>query len=571
MKTPGERAMELPWLAPSLGSLTALVRSHMPSLWTQLRGDPGMVLLSARVLDSLLPLDVALLETTLQHQSCFSIGFVDWNQSGHDVVLRTCFAQAVLASQIADKAGGDGARAWIAGFLAPLGWLGVAAVSPERIGDYLICSKKAGDPSAWQREQWGRDHSGLVGRLCRAWRLPAWLSAIISFLGMPIGTAERLGADRRLFAAVQLAVRLCQERTSSLGLAVGTPSSDLLHELGISAVAAGLLADAAFTVPHPLRTWEPIGQHSLLPELLQLALENRRHNDSAWVDRLQNDVDLLQDALTHQNSEETTRLNALKLSALAEFAAGAGHEINNPLAVISGQAQYVLKQMEWFDVPAEEIEDVGAYLESLRDKITPSLQKIIGQTQRVHQMLTDLMQFARPHPPHLQSVSTRKLIRDAADSQELLAQQRRVQMIVVGPETDELLWADPKQALVALTGIVRNAIEAAPADGWARIRAELKSNRSLEIIVEDNGHGPSAMACEHLFDPFYSGRNAGRGRGLGLPIAWRLARQQGGDVRFDGASGGVTRFVLTLPLADTPIIPAGTGGYHLDDELVRSA
>ena len=53
------------------------------------------------------------------------------------------------------------------------------------------------------------------------------------------------------------------------------------------------------------------------------------------------------------------------------------------------------------------------------------------------------------------------------------------------------------------------------------------------------------MEREHLFDPFYSGRKAGRGRGLGLPTAWRLARQHGGDVRFAGAEP--TRFVLTLP------------------------
>ena len=50
-----------------------------------------------------------------------------------------------------------------------------------------------------------------------------------------------------------------------------------------------------------------------------------------------------------------------------------------------------------------------------------------------------------------------------------------------------------------------------------------------------------------MFDPFYSGREAGRGRGLGLSIAWRLARQLGGDVRFDDVSGSPTRFVLSLP------------------------
>ena len=152
------------------------------------------------------------------------------------------------------------------------------------------------------------------------------------------------------------------------------------------------------------------------------------------------------------------------------------------------------------------------------------------------------------------------MIRAVADSLEPLAQQRKVQLMVVGPEHDELLQVDPVQARAALTGLWRNAIEAAPANGWARVRIEKTTAGTLEIFVEDNGEGPSPAAREHLFDPFFCGRSAGRGRGMGLPIAWRLARQQGGDVRFDGIHAGVTRFLLTLPLAAAPV----GDGYHID-------
>jgi signal transduction histidine kinase len=69
----------------------------------------------------------------------------------------------------------------------------------------------------------------------------------------------------------------------------------------------------------------------------------------------------------------------------------------------------------------------------------------------------------------------------------------------------------------------------------------------VDLVVEDNGTGPAPVQREHLFDPFYSGRHAGRGRGLGLPTAWRLAREHGGDVRFECRAGGPTRFVLSLP------------------------
>ena len=75
----------------------------------------------------------------------------------------------------------------------------------------------------------------------------------------------------------------------------------------------------------------------------------------------------------------------------------------------------------------------------------------------------------------------------------------------------------------------------------------------IEVFVEDSGPGPSPEQRPHLFDPFYSGRNAGRGRGLGLPVAWRLARQQGGDLHLETARPGVpTRFVLVLPATLPP-------------------
>ena len=76
---------------------------------------------------------------------------------------------------------------------------------------------------------------------------------------------------------------------------------------------------------------------------------------------------------------------------------------------------------------------------------------------------------------------------------------------------------------------------------------ETGGDNRLQVLVEDNGAGPVPHDQEHMFDLFYSGRSAGRGQGLGLPIAWRLARQQGGGVFFDGHSGGITRFVLWLP------------------------
>jgi len=122
------------------------------------------------------------------------------------------------------------------------------------------------------------------------------------------------------------------------------------------------------------------------------------------------------------------------------------------------------------------------------------------------------------------------------------------QVIVQLQAPDRLgLYADAEQVRTALACLLRNAIEAAPAEGWARLRVEAGAER-VEVRIEDSGPGPSDEQRGSLFDPFFSGRNAGRGRGLGLPVAWRLAQLQGGDVRLEPAQpGAATCFVLTLP------------------------
>jgi two-component system, NtrC family, sensor kinase len=285
-----------------------------------------------------------------------------------------------------------------------------------------------------------------------------------------------------------------------------------------------------------------------MPDFLRLALAHRRTAQFAECERLQVKVDALHDVAQRQRSHEGQRLQEMKLEALAELAAGAGHEINNPLAVISGQAQYLLVSEQ----------------EPARRK---ALQTIVGQTQRIHQTLTQLMQFARPPVPHKQRIDLGGLLSEVAGGLQALADERQVCLTCPELLTAQTLLVDPAQMRAALTSLLRNGIEAAPANGWASLKVQCDAH-GVTFVVEDSGPGPTAADREHLFDPFYCGRKAGRGRGLGLPAAWQLARQHGGDVRFDSQHQGPTRFLLTLPaetLVDTlPLLPErnGTCGTH---------
>ena len=210
---------------------------------------------------------------------------------------------------------------------------------------------------------------------------------------------------------------------------------------------------------------------------------------------------------------------------------------------MSGQAQYLLNhERDWLSGDAE-------------GKATKALHTIIGQTKRVHSLLRDLMLFARPTSPRKAWFDLPTLLGEVAAGLEEFALQRLIRL-EIGSTPEKLpLLADAEQVRIALTCLLKNAIEAAPPEGWARLRVvEQVGEQRVEIAVEDSGTGPLPEQREHLFDPFYCGRAAGRGRGMGLPIAWRLLRLQGGDIRLVPQAQGPTCFLVMLPRTQAPAV-----------------
>src|SRR5262249_598247 len=161
-----------------------------------------------------------------------------------------------------------------------------------------------------------------------------------------------------------------------------------------------------------------------------------------------------------------------------------------------------------------------------------------------HSILRDLMQFARPAPPRPVWFDLPTLLGEVAVGLAEGAAAKRLRVEVQARPERLLVHADREQVQTSLLCLARNGVEPAPRAGFVRLVRD-DGGESVCVFVEDSGPGPAAEVRPHLFDPFYSGRNAGRGRGLGLPVAWRLARQQGGDVWLAPAEEGQpTRFVF---------------------------
>ncbi len=533
-----EAVLRQAWLPPSAASLTAIARTPLPANWSIVCDDPGAVLLLLRqpAKDCSRPSfltrmsDPAVLDEAVRLLDLPTEEAVDWNSSAVRPIYQTALSLANLARDYALKTVGcDLEEAWACGMLAPLGWLGVCAANPASAASCLADPEFAWRPARTQRRHWSLDQSALSRRLARRWRLPEWLRKVIGCLHLPVELARTFGPDPALLRCVRHAI----EQTRDLGVDLGLDGGPTKRAVD---VGSPLPSRTASPCDKPMKVWHSPYQTPMLRDLLVLGAENRRLAAAAHSTFLEREIDELHQAVEEQASTEDERLRTGKLAALAEFAAGAGHEINNPLAVISGQAQYLLAHAkDWF--PGES------------EKPSKALHAIIGQTHRIHGLLRSMMQFARPAPPRPVWFDLPSLMAESASSLDELAGLRRVH-VEVGRSPDRLtVFADKDQVRIALTCLVRNAIEAAPAESWARVRVvEPISETVIEVAIEDGGSGPDAAQRLSLFDPFFSGRAAGRGLGLGLPVAWRLARQQGGDLRLDTTGHGTpTRFILSLP------------------------
>jgi signal transduction histidine kinase len=244
---------------------------------------------------------------------------------------------------------------------------------------------------------------------------------------------------------------------------------------------------------------------------------------------LERRVQTVVESLRQTIEYEEERLRQLKLDALGEFAGGAGHELNNPLAVIVGRAQLLLARTQ--------------DPETMR-----SLRIILSQAGRAHRILRDLMFVARPPAPWPRPCRPAELLRACLRDlqEECVARDIRLR-----GEIDESVPAtslDPDALRHLAEILLRNAIQATPAGGKVLVRSSVQGDE-LSWFFIDSGKGITPHEATHLFDPFFCGRQAGRGLGLGLPRAATLVAQAGGRLRWSSNSGHGSVFQVHLPLS----------------------
>jgi signal transduction histidine kinase/HD-like signal output (HDOD) protein len=249
--------------------------------------------------------------------------------------------------------------------------------------------------------------------------------------------------------------------------------------------------------------------------------------------QIREDAKLLSEQLADSNrrlhSAQNEILRSRTMLSVGEMAAGAAHEMNNPLAVISGRSQLL----------AQVLTD---------PKQRHAAATIHDQAHRLSEIITELMDFAQPAPPSPSIVEITDLVGRALHDAKMLGDvaDRKVEVTVTDVPAVKV---DESQVSAALTELLGNALQAIdPKDGRVEIHAGHDSGSGQVVVsITDNGCGMDEATLKRAFDPFFSAKPAGRRRGMGLAKALRWIEASGGSIRLESRPGQGTRSIIALP------------------------
>ena len=223
-----------------------------------------------------------------------------------------------------------------------------------------------------------------------------------------------------------------------------------------------------------------------------------------------------------------------RLSALGEMAAGVAHEINNPLAIISGRTSILLRKLDKPDFD--------------RAQLVENLEVIQSTTQRIAKIIRSMKTLSRN--PELDPFERVKLIQIVEDTLGAVQDQLRSLEVRVDVKVDPQIEVLCRSGQIGqiLLNLISNAKDAVQGENEKTIWIESQRvGENIHLIVEDSGPGIPPELVSKIMEPFFTTKPVGEGTGLGLSISRSLALAHSGDLYLDQSSPR-TRFILSLPI-----------------------
>jgi len=224
-------------------------------------------------------------------------------------------------------------------------------------------------------------------------------------------------------------------------------------------------------------------------------------------------------------------VNKRSLASVGEMACGAAHEINNPLSVIVGRAELLANS----EVDAKKKE---------------TLTSIATSGQAITEIISELLAFAVPSKPKAKTNKLKTIIDKAVKLNSEEIQNNDIGLEYMFDAALPSIFIDGKQIVEAIGEVISNSIKSYGGIGGNIMISGIHDELNNEIVVEvkDAGSGMSKEALDKAFMPFYSGKEAGRNRGLGLSRSLRSIEANGGHVQMNSTLGEGTTVSIFLPV-----------------------
>jgi signal transduction histidine kinase len=238
--------------------------------------------------------------------------------------------------------------------------------------------------------------------------------------------------------------------------------------------------------------------------------------------------------LTERVNLEDQLMQAEKLSSIGLLAAGVAHEVNTPLAVITSNAQMLMRQMD------------------PDDPRTRTLDKIITQAFRASEIANNLLKFSRVGGSEYSDLDVNRVI---SESLSLVEPMLKAAKITVHSQLKTSLppvYGNSGKLQQVFMNLIMNARDAMPRGGELTIATEAVDS-TVHVEVSDNGVGIPADHLNKIFDPFFTTKGTSRGTGLGLAVTYGIIREHSGSIQVDSVVGRGTTFRLEFPAVRKPV------------------
>ncbi len=240
--------------------------------------------------------------------------------------------------------------------------------------------------------------------------------------------------------------------------------------------------------------------------------------------------------LVDADSEEEVFRNTERLISLGELSARVAHEIRNPLTGVRTTVQFVTSKLRAGDARRDDLNDV------------------LKELDRIEQIITDLLLFARPQAPRPAVTDLREVLDKVLDNLALRCKEAGVEVERDFDKDLPSVLIDPDMAQQVFLNLAINALQAMPEGGTLRVATGLRRTRYkkayVDVVVGDTGPGIPDEVKDKIFDPFFTTRSMGTG--LGLSISLQIAREHGGNLTARNSAQGGAVFKCSLPALLTP-------------------